>query len=207
MTTPQNALNSDTFNSALEELSNRDRDLGRILRAFGPPPFWRRDPGFSTLVHIILEQQVSLASAKAAFDKLQKEIDLTPENFLTLDDTALRTIGFSRQKTRYCRLLSKAILTGSLELNSLDIASDDKARRALTNIKGIGPWTADVYLLMVLRRPDIWPAGDLALQVAVQNIRGLPSKPTAEETIPISEAWRPYRAVAARMLWHYYLST
>ena len=129
--------------------------------------------GFPTLVHIILEQQVSLASARAAFDRLQTAVSpLTPEGFLTLDDVRLKQIGFSRQKTGYARHLARAILAGELDLPGLQDLDDAAARAALLKMKGIGPWSADIYLLMVLRRPDVWPAGDLALAIATQEVNG-----------------------------------
>ncbi|MFN8001802.1 MAG: DNA-3-methyladenine glycosylase 2 family protein [Acidobacteriota bacterium] len=188
------------------ELAARDADLARVVQQFGAPPLWARQPGFATLVHIILEQQVSLASAKAAFNRLGEAIKITPTAFLTLDDEQLKTIGFSRQKTRYCRLLAEAVLDGTLDLPRLPKLDDKQVRAALTSLTGIGDWTADIYLLMALRRADIWPKGDLALLVAAQRLKQLPSRPTHEEFLALGESWRPYRAVAARLLWHYYLS-
>lgn len=189
------------------ELSDRDADLGRILSNFGPPPMWPREPGFSTLIHIILEQQVSLASAQAAHNRLLAAASpLTPERFLKLNEVKLKQIGFSRQKTKYGYELARAIKTGQLDLDALHSMDDDAVRETLIQIRGIGRWTADVYLLMVLRRPDIWPVGDLALAVAVQHAKRLPTRPSIEELEAIGKAWRPWRAVAARMLWHFYLS-
>ncbi len=200
-------LSEETFAHALDALAAQDPDLARIIDTVGPPPFFVREPGFPTLILLILEQQVSLASAKAAFDKLAALIgEVTPENILRLDDETLRGIGFSRQKTRYSRILAQAVLNEELVLSQLHEASDTEVQKALTALTGIGPWTADVYLLMCLRRPDIWPGGDLAIQVAVQEVKGLAKRPNAAETLPIAEAWRPWRAVAARILWHYYLS-
>jgi DNA-3-methyladenine glycosylase II len=168
---------------------------------------WRRRPGFPTLVHIILEQQVSLASARAAFERLQAAAaPLTPERFLEFDDAALKVIGFSRQKTAYGRHLAQALLERRFSLAALNRMDDATARANLLELKGVGPWTADIYLLMALRRPDVWPHGDLALAVAVQRVKRLRSRPTPEELERIGAAWRPWRAVAARVLWHYYLS-
>lgn len=168
---------------------------------------WQREPGFPTLVYIILEQQVSLASAKAAYEKLKTAASpLTPEKFLTFDDQELKTIGFSRQKTRYCRLLAEAILDGELELEALEDKSDDEVRSVLLELKGIGPWTVDIYLLMALRRQDIWPRGDLALVSAVKRAKRMEKAPTPEEMEALSLPWQPWRAVAARLFWHYYLS-
>jgi len=202
------SLTQKTLASVVEELAQRDADLARIYAQFGVPPMWERKPGFATLIHMILEQQVSLASAQAAFDKLCALVDpLTPETFLLLDDETLRGAGFSRQKTSYGRFLAEAILDGSLDLNALVTLPDEEASAELCKLKGIGPWTADIYLLMVLRRPDRWPIGDRALVVAAREVKGLAADPTPDEMTELGEAWRPYRSVAARLLWNYYLNT
>ena len=154
-------LSKQTLTEGLRILTDRDPALAQIVSRHGPPPLWARATGFPTLVHIILEQQVSLASARAAFDRLRTVCaPLTPERFLTLDDPTLRTIGFSRQKTRYCRHLAEALVQGHLKLATLTRMEDAQARQELMRIKGIGVWTADIYLLMALRRPDVWPVGD-----------------------------------------------
>ncbi len=169
---------------------------------------WEREPGFPTLLRIILEQQVSLASAKAAFDKLLRVASpLTPEKFLQIGDADLKVAGFSRQKTGYGRNLARAIVSGSLDLHKLESLHDDDARTELVKIKGIGRWTADIYLLMAMRRPDVFPSGDMALAAALKRVFGLRSLPKPERLEAMSAAWRPWRAVAARLLWHYYLST
>ena len=201
-------LDETSLAQSLATLAQRDADLARIIQRLGPPPLWPRQPGFPTLVHIILEQQVSLASARAAFDRLCASADpLTPQRFLELTSAELKQIGFSRQKTAYCRGLAGAILAGSLDLESLNKLEDAPARQSLQHIKGIGPWTADIYLLMALRRPDIWPAGDLALIAAVQRAKRLPVRPPDSVTMEtIANGWRPWRAVAARVLWHDYLN-
>ena len=200
-------LNEASLAEAVETLCQADANLGVVVARYGSPPLWAREPGFATLVHIILEQQVSLASAKACFDKLKTTLpDLNPESFLTLDDGTLLQIGFSRQKTRYARILAKAINDGSLDIDGLMLSVDDLVFAQLTALTGIGPWTANIYLLMALGRPDIWPAGDLALEVALQKLLGLDHRPRGAEFQNLAEAWRPHRAVAARILWHYYLS-
>lgn len=197
-----------TFISGVKYLCGQDHDLAYVVDKHGEPPFWQREPGFSTLVYIILEQQVSLASARAAYDKLCSAVDpLNPSGFLALDDIALKSIGFSRQKTSYCRGLSTAILRGELDLPQLEMMDDATARAELTKLKGIGPWTANIYLLMALRRADIWPSNDLALIVAMQNLKKLDHRPDGNEMRELSNIWRPWRAVAARILWHYYLSS
>jgi len=193
---------------ATRELAARDPDLAVVVDTYGPPPLWARESGFHTLLHIILEQQVSLASAKAAYDRLIVATGrLVPERFLALNDADLKRIGFSRQKTAYGRILAQAILDGRLDLARLETLDDAQAKVHLTAIKGIGSWTADIYLLMVLRRPDTWPSGDLALAAAVQRVKRMRRKPTPEKLERLGMAWRPWRAVAARILWHYYLST
>ena len=200
-------LDEETLLLGVQTLGQRDPDLAQITARLGPPPLWPREPGFATLIQIILEQQVSLASARAAFQRLLAAADpLTPERFLQLDDDTLKAAGLSRQKAGYGRTLAQAVLARSLELDGLAALDDDAVRAALTAIKGIGPWTADIYLLMVLRRPDAWPSADLALAVAVQQIKGLAARPGPQELEMLGWAWRPWRAVAARLLWHHYLS-
>ncbi len=136
----------------------RDADLARIARAYGMPPLWEREEGFATLVLTILEQQVSLASALAAFERLRAAAsNVTPESFLKFDDAQLRAFGFSRQKTLYCRLLARAVVDGELDLSKLSSLSDDEARAELTRLKGIGAWTAEIYLLRALLRPTRGP--------------------------------------------------
>jgi DNA-3-methyladenine glycosylase II len=190
----------------VEELAARDPDLAGIVARFGPPPLWDREPGFPTLLHIILEQQVSLASARAAFDRLRALADpLSPVRFLELDDAQLLAIGFSRQKARYGRALAEAIGSGALELDALATLEDEAVHRALQSIPGIGPWTSTIYLLMVLGRPDVWPVGDIALAEAIGDVKGLGRRPDATEMAGLGEAWRPWRSVAARLFWHDYL--
>ncbi|CAN0588321.1 unnamed protein product, partial [Ectocarpus sp. 12 AP-2014] len=165
------ALNRVSLDTAVRELGQRDPDLAAIIDRCGSLPAWYRPRGFATLVYIIFEQQVSLASAKATLDKVSALLDdFSPEAFLELDDQALRDAGVSRQKTRYTRLVAEAIGNGSLPIATLGRRSDDEVRRLLTNITGIGDWTADVYMMAALRRPDLWPIGDLAMVKAVQSI-------------------------------------
>ena len=180
--------------------------LARIFATHGDPPLWHRAAGFTTLVHIILEQQVSLKSAKSMLLRLQTRIEpFAPARFLELGDSYLRSLGVTRQKSAYLLHLSECIVSGELSFTKLGRMSDDDARLVLTRIKGIGSWSADVYLLMAMRRADIWPAGDLALAVAMKDLKGLPRRPRPEELERLAENWRPHRAVAARMLWQYYL--
>jgi DNA-3-methyladenine glycosylase II len=191
---------------AARELAASDEMLGQIHAAHGDPPLWRRAPGFQTLVHIILEQQVSLKSAKAMLVRLEAAIQpFAPERFIELGDAYLRGLGVTRQKSAYVLDLSASIVNGDLSFTKLARMSDEEARMVLTRVKGIGSWSADVYLLMAMRRADIWPAGDLALAVAMKELKGLGKRPGPEELERIAERWRPHRAVAARMLWQYYL--
>lgn len=200
------ALTEQTLMHGLRVVCDADPDLARVAARLGPPPLWGREPGFATLVQIILEQQVSLASARATFERLQAVVDaLTPAEFLRLDDTTLRAVGFSRQKAGYCRALAMAIWDGALDLERLVELDDAAVRRQLLTIKGIGPWTVDIYLLMALRRPDAWPSADLALAVAAQQVKGLAARPGPQALEALSAAWRPWRAVAARLLWSHYL--
>jgi DNA-3-methyladenine glycosylase II len=199
-------LTQKTLALAARELAARDQILANILATYGDPPLWRRASGFRTLVHIILEQQVSLSSAKSMLLRLETAIQpFTPERFLELGDAHLRQLGVTRQKSAYVLHLSEEIVSGALNFRSLARLKDQEALVRLTRIKGIGAWSANIYLLMALRRADIWPAGDLALAVAIQELKSLPTRPSHDELERIAEQWRPYRAVAARMLWKYYL--
>jgi DNA-3-methyladenine glycosylase II len=192
---------------AVALLADRDPVLAGSVLRHGTPPLWAREPGFPTLVHIILEQQVSLASARAAFDRLRTAADpLTPASFGALDDRQLLEIGFSRQKARYCREVAGAVAEGRLDLEALGQLDDATVDARLTALPGIGPWTTTIYRLMVLRRPDAWPVHDIALAQAVADLRGLGRRPDAAAMAAVAEPWRPYRAVAARILWHHYLS-
>ena len=198
---------SREFITNINKLTAGDRDLAKIVDAFGYPPHWQRKPGFPTLMRIILEQQVSLASAKAAFARLNDAVaELTPDSFLTLDDVELKQIGFSRQKTKYGRELAQAIVNRTLDLDSLNSLDDLAIRKQLTQIKGIGDWTVDLYLMMALQRADIFPAKDLAVAIAIKEIKDLAVRPQAAELELIAKVWQPYRAIATQILWHYYLN-
>jgi 3-methyladenine DNA glycosylase/8-oxoguanine DNA glycosylase len=191
---------------ACEKLARADSDLNFIFRTYGPPPLWRREAGFATLIQIILEQQVSLASALAAFNKLKEKLGaVSPEGVLSLTDEEMKAAYFSRQKTVYARELAKALLNGELNLKTLESLPDAEAKRELKKIKGIGDWTADIYLLMAMLRADVMPTGDLALHTAWKKLKRLEHAPHADEFQAIAERWRPFRAVAARLLWHFYL--
>ena len=200
-------LTEASLAKAAVHLARRDEHFARILKTHGSPPLWRRPATFTTLVRIILEQQVSLKSADAVFRRLRAAISpFTPQTVLTAGELELRKLGLTRQKTAYLLHLSAAIIDDRLNLRKLARMSDADVKAALMQIKGLGSWSADVYLLMAMCRADIWPAGDLALSVAVKELNGLDHRPTFEQLEEIAEKWRPHRAVAARMLWQYYLA-
>lgn len=189
----------------LAELAAADADFARVLALHGPPPRRVRPAGFATLMQAILAQQVSRASADAIWARLAAAIDpFTPEGVLALDEPALRRLGLSQQKARYARALAGEIAEGRLDLRRLGRTADEEAIAMLTAVPGIGRWTAEIYLLAALQRPDVWPAADLALMIAVERLKGLPARPGPKQMIALAEAWRPWRAVAARLLWHYY---
>jgi DNA-3-methyladenine glycosylase II len=192
---------------AAAELADRDRSLRRIFTSYGLPPLWARKPGFPTLINIILEQQVSLRSAASMFARLKQNIvPFHAERFCELGPDFLKGLGLTRQKTAYCLHLADALVSKQLQLERFHRMSDEEVKADLIKLKGIGSWSADIYLLMALRRPDIWPSGDLALAVAVANLKRLERPPKPDELEKMARRWKPYRAVAARMLWQYYLA-
>lgn len=199
-------LTKSGLRKASRMLAEADPQLRIVFERHGTPPLWDRPPGFATLLQIILEQQVSLASAKACFDKLERHLgSITPKNVLQLNDDELKTIGFSRQKTAYARNLSEAVLDERVDLDALHTLPDAEVKARLIELKGIGEWTSDIYLLMALLRPDVMPKGDIALLAAWHKLSGEP-KPHSDEFLVIAERWQPFRSVAARLLWHFYLS-
>ena len=201
-------LSASTLPGAVAELTARDARLARIVANHGPPPLWARPPGFPTLVRIILEQQVSLASAAALFAKFERHCDgpVTASRVAAVGESGLLSIGFTRQKATYVCGLAQRIEGGTVSLERIARLPDEAARDALVQVPGIGPWTAGVYLLMALRRPDVWPPGDLGLHKSMAEVRGLKVTPTSEQAAAYAKRWRPWRAVAARLLWHAYLA-
>ena len=188
-------------------LAARDSDLARLFVADGVPPLWARKPCFSTLIHIVLEQQVSLASAMAMYRRLVDNlVPFTPDTFVKAGSSHLRSLGATRQKAAYCIHVANAILEKKLDLKALSKMDDPDVLDTLTQIKGIGPWTAGIYLLMALRRPDVWPPGDIALMNTLRKVKSLETHPSSSTLSGITGVWRPFRSVAARMLWHHYLS-
>ena len=200
-------LTDKTYQRCISDLTMSESDLAEAVSRWGNPPFWVHTSGFPGMVIAILSQQVSLESAQATFTKLENVIgSINPENFLSLDDNTLRKIGFSRQKASYVRGVAHENMVGDFDLEDLQAMDNNQARKRLMEVRGIGAWTADTYLLFSLRRSDAWPSGDIALAKAIQELRRLDTIPSYEEVDRIADRWRPWRAVAARILWHFYLS-
>ena len=201
------SFNQSNYQNICDELAQSDADLKSIVQSYGYPPMWSRPNTFESLVHIILEQQVSLASALSALNKLRDYVQqITPARVLLLTDEEFRACYCSRQKTAYIKYLAEAILSGQISLQAFKTMPDDEIRTQLTELKGIGNWTVDVYLMFVLQRADIFPVGDLAAVNALKRVKGLLAQTSREEIISIAAQWQPYRTVATMMLWHYYLS-
>jgi DNA-3-methyladenine glycosylase II len=197
----------ENFHAICDELSMRDKDLKFVIDGCGYPPMWTRPNTFETLVHIILEQQVSLASALAALNKLREKLKkITPEKILSLADEELRACYFSRQKIVYIRSLANAIISKKISLSAMERLPDQKVRANLVALKGIGNWTVDVYLIFVLQRTDIFPIGDLAAVNALKEIKKLPKEASKAGLLDVINSWSPYRTIATMILWHYYLS-
>jgi DNA-3-methyladenine glycosylase II len=200
-------LDGQTFALGAGLLAGEDEHLAALIDRWGLPEFWHRPPGFQTLVLLVLEQQVSLESGAAMYRRLAGLIgDVTAANVLSAGDEALRSIGVTRQKSGYLLGLATRVAEGELDLDAMERATVDEARATLLEIKGIGAWTADAYLLSASRRTDMWPVGDRALQVGAGEALGMASVPDEGQLELIAEPWRPIRAVAARLIWHAYLS-
>ncbi len=196
------------FNRFCTILGKKDPAIKIIISQHGYPPVWTRSNTFASLIHIILEQQVSLASAKAAFVKLKSHIGaITPQKILKLTDAELRACYFSRQKTVYARELAQAIISKKINLKKLSVLPDEEVRQELKKIKGIGDWTVDIYLLFVLQRCDVFPTGDLAMMNALKEVKKLSKQTSREDIIELAESWRPYRSIATYLLWHHYIKT
>ena len=199
-------FNVDNFYQFCDVLAKKDRHLRTIIKQYGYPPMWTRPATFQTLILFILEQQVSLASAYAAFKKLKEKIGyVTPSKILLLTDEELRSCYFSRQKIVYARELAKAVQSKQLRLKKFSNAHEDEIRLELKKIKGIGDWTVDVYLMHALQRSDLFPLGDIALVNSLKEIKQLHPHTTKEDMITIAEPWRPYRTIASMILWHSYI--
>ncbi len=207
MKTSVDKINRERLRTACNELASLEPALRQTLDRFGYPPLWSRRSGFGTLVLIILEQQVSLASARAVFNRLEMFAgDITPNAILQFSAEQLRQAGLTRQKATYCHGLASRVVSGETSFPKIARAGDENARNMLCEINGVGAWSADVYLLFALRRPDIWPSGDLALIKSVAEICGFDKTPDSETCNRMAEHWRPWRSAAARLLWHAYVS-
>ena len=205
---PPRALTRATLAAGARTLARRDPRLRALLAQNGLPPMWGRRPGFETLIHIVLEQQVSIVAARSLFRRVRTHLGgMTPETISRRGVLGLHRLGLTRQKASYCHELARATLGGSLRLADIARAPDEDGRSALLALRGIGPWSVDIYYLMALRRPDVWPTGDLALAVALREVLALSARPDGVRQREISASWAPWRSVAARLLWHHYLST
>jgi DNA-3-methyladenine glycosylase II len=199
-------FDKNNFHALCNKVCKRDSQLREIVAAHGFPPLWTRNASFETLIHIILEQQVSLASARAALHKLKERLgSITAKKLLALSDEELRACYFSRQKMAYAKCLANAIVNKQIQLKNLATLDEPDLRQRLKTIKGIGDWTVDVYLLFCLQRTDVFPIGDLAMVNALKEIKQLPKNAKREKLLAVAEPWRPYRSIATMLLWHYYI--
>lgn len=205
---PPRVLTHATLAAGARALAGRDPDLAALLRRHGTPPMWGRRPGFATLIHIVLEQQVSIGAARTLFRRLRRQLgEMSPRAVAARGAAGLRRLGLTRQKASYCHGLALAVRDGRLDLTRIARAPDAAGREAMLAMRGLGPWSVDIYYLMALRRPDVWPMGDLALAEALRDVKRLTARPDAAAQQAISATWSPWRSVAARLLWHYYLRT
>ena len=201
-----NTYTKENFHFICHELAEKDADLKKIIDDCGLPPMWSRPAVFQTLVLTILEQQVSLASAYAAYKKLKEKTGfVTPKKILALTDAELRACYFSRQKIIYVKALANAIVSKQISLRKLSNSTNDEVREILKEVKGIGDWTVDVYLIHALQRSDLFPLGDIALVNSLKHIKQLPAVTTKGDMLAIAENWRPYRTIACMLLWHAYI--
>lgn len=186
-------------------LSRRDRDLRKLFIENSNFSSFKRPKGFEGLVRLITEQQLSVASAKAIFLRIKKLLTkFNPEEFLNLSDENLRKTGLSRPKISYCRILANEIISGDLNFRSLHKLSDENLKKRLCEIKGIGEWTAECYMLASLSRRNVWPVKDLGLQAALHGVKKLKKRPDEKEMFVLAESWKPYRSIVANVLWASY---
>jgi DNA-3-methyladenine glycosylase II len=198
-------LTKEQLQSALDALAIREPAIAASLTRIGYPEPRIREPGYETLLRTIVGQQVSVAAAASIWRKLEAAVgkDIAPDALLNAPDESLRAAGLSRQKASYARSLAEEVSAGRLNLDGLP-QDDEEAIHALTQVKGIGRWSAEIYLLFAEGRPDIWPAGDLAVQAALGRLKGLAERPSEKLTRTLAEDWRPHRGAAAIFLWHHY---
>lgn len=207
MIAPAIPLDEAALARTVRALARTEPRFAHIVKRHGPPPLWPREPGFETLALLMLEQQVSLAQARAMYARIASAIGtVTPANVATLGEAGLRALGVTRQKSAYLVALADQLERKVLDLDALAALPDVDAAAALDALHGVGPWTAQCYLLFALRRSDVFPAADLALLETVRELWRLRARPSPEALARRARAWRPHRAVAARLLWHHYLS-
>jgi len=200
-------LDHAMLRAGVAELCARDSALAAVVERLGAPPLWARRPGFATLVHVILEQQISIAAARTMFRRLGAQLGgVSAASIDACGEAGLRELGLTRQKARYCHGLAARVLDGRLDLATVARAGDPEGRRALLEVPGLGPWSVDIYYLMALRRPDVWPQGDLALAVALRELKRLRKPPSRERQSAIAARWAPWRSIGARILWSHYLA-
>ena len=206
MPSPYLVFNETSFAKICRKLAKKDTDLAHIIKQHGLPPMWTRPNTFQTLILTILEQQVSLAAAYAAFKKLQEKVGyVTPAKILAMTDEEMRACYFTRQKIGYARILAEAVKSRKVNLKKLSLLPDEEVRNILIQLKGIGDWTIDVYLMHALQRADLFPLGDIALVNSLKEVKQLPKDISKEKMLEIAEPWRPHRTVAAMILWHAYI--
>ena len=200
-------LSAEQLKTALDALAQRDADMARCLAAAGYPEPRLRERGYTTMLRTIVGQQVSVAAAASVWNKLEAELGTgcAPDVLIAASEEALRACGLSRQKQGYARSLADLVLNGEVVLDDLP-EDDEEAIELLTRIKGIGRWSAEIYLLFAEGRLDIWPAGDLAVQEGLGRIKRLEARPAEKATRELAEAWRPHRGAAAIFTWHYYVN-
>ena len=197
-------INKKTFAEGAKELGKRDKDFARLVDEIGLPGLRSRSSGYSTILKVICGQQVSTAAARAIGGRLDAiENPMRPETALKLGPEKLRAVGLSGQKVNYALGIAEAIVSGDFSFRRVARMNDEDAIEEMTKLKGIGRWSAEVYLLFALRRPDLWPVDDLGVVKGLVHLKGMKERPPREELIEIAEAWRPWRSVAARLLWHY----
>ncbi|WP_448189498.1 DNA-3-methyladenine glycosylase family protein [Azospirillum sp. sgz301742] len=192
----------------LEHLASIDPIFAECVRVGGPVlRDFTRPAGFAGLLRIIIEQQLSTQVALALWRKLEERVPaITPDTYLMQDEATLKSCGFSGRKIEYGRILAESVASGRLDLDAVHAMEDEAAIEALVALKGIGRWSAEIYLMTALNRPDVWPVDDLAIMLGVQRLKGWPERPTRADLIAVAEPWRPHRSLAARLVWHHYVA-
>ncbi|MFA8341904.1 MAG: DNA-3-methyladenine glycosylase [Rhodothermaceae bacterium] len=203
--TEKKKLYAGNKKEAVEFLIKTDPLLAKLIKEFGNPKLWTRPEGFETLINIIVEQMLSVKAAASIFERFKKTLKkVTPQNILKADDEKLREVGLSYSKIKYCKNISQAVVSGELDLEALKKMDNKKATKTLTSIKGVGDWTANIYLMACMKRADIWPYGDNALALAVQKFHKIKEYPTKKELVEIGNRYAPWRSMAAFIYWNTY---